>query len=267
MSKKLTLEALKADNGAELLARLIHKVDPLSRVTDCYEIFLKLVHTTRGANETLRNFESRFQAQACRLNDVSHSSTTLLPDSLVSIILLSNRKNKNNQRISILAASAPKANEVTDSTNVFDKICYENIASIIRSSDNPETEKAPIVVHAGSVQHYGNRGKGSKKTISVSELADLKSKSTCHSCCAKGHWANDQKCEQRKKKSDRNDSESSDKSSRKRTVTFNMCCHMESNDDPDGPLVDDGAPYSGMGAVELSCLVGIGNLIRSSSSC
>ena len=248
--------------GAVIIAKKIHKVDPLSEVSECYDRFTKLLQTTRKSSESLKAFESRFNALVCRFNDTSDTQAPLLPESLVSFMLLANSNIDNNQRISILAASAPRPTDEEDNT-VLDKISYENVASIIRSSDNPTHQRDVThdTIYAHSAQRFRARQPRQRKRLSPHELADLKGKSICRSCGERGHWASDGLCKSsqvsRKRSVDKppistDNSKHVNSGNSSGSVAFFMAnvCDDGTAKFP-RPLVDDGAPYSGLGVQQL----------------
>lgn len=134
------------------VAKAIHKTDPLAVIADSFAKFNQLLQTARENQESLKNFESRFDAVVCRFNDTARGNN--LPSSLVSFILLANSDIENCQRVPILAAAAPKANNLEDDANVLDRLKYEHVASIIRSSDMPRSADSatrPTAITAGDV--------------------------------------------------------------------------------------------------------------------
>lgn len=95
--------------------------------------------------------------------------------------------------------------------------------------------------------------------MTPAQLNDLKDKSQCHKCGKYGHWHSDHNQDGSLKLGARsspapiqNDSGST---SSKKTVTFGMVKMVSDDHDIDtdffGPLLDDGAPYSGMGLFEF----------------
>ena len=112
-----------------------------------------------------------------------------------------------------------------------------------------------------------------KKRLSPAAFADMMSKSTCKLCGEKGHWARDRSRLNNSNKNnipDQNRHKSTPHSSPPRraqspvpnnkqgTVTFNMVTVSNgytSNSDSVGPLVEDGAPHSGLGLIEQKSLI------------
>ena len=109
-----------------------------------------------------------------------------------------------------------------------------------------------------------------KQKLTPLQLADLKSKSICRRCKQKGHWAADvDKCPKfnffSSSEMDSHDNLSGSSASaqiqsgsakQNKSVTFNMATLHNGHDYvPNvGPVVDYGAPYSGMGLVEFYAL-------------
>lgn len=145
-------------------------------------------------------------------------------------------------------------------------IRYQEIASILRATDHPKFDKTPPALQSHSASMPTPRTQ-SRKHLSPPEFADLKSKSTFHKCGRKGLWASDKdKClgndngmtSPTAKPSFSSTGSSSSGGQRKvGTVTFHMPKLLENKSyitntkSAPGPLVDDGAPYSGLGLVEL----------------
>lgn len=70
LCKKNSSEEIQSDAGVEAAIRTVYKHDPLAVVNDLCSIFLKVLNTKRGTNETFKNFESRFKAQVSKLNSL-----------------------------------------------------------------------------------------------------------------------------------------------------------------------------------------------------
>ena len=87
---------IASEEGTVVIAKKIHYVDPLSKVSECYDRFTKLLQTTRGSSESLKKFESRFNTLVCRSNDTSDTKAPLLPEALVSFMLLTKSNIENN---------------------------------------------------------------------------------------------------------------------------------------------------------------------------
>ena len=121
------------------------------------------------------------------------------------------------------------------------------------------------VTTAASPQYH--RKQRQKQRLNPEKLADLKSKSMCRICKKKGHWASirsrtgrsaDAKQSFGNRGSDAAETKTSEVSAndRKGTLHFNMVSLSSSRNSLEvpGPLVDDAAPYSGLGIVELQDL-------------
>ena len=146
--KQVDGELIRSDEGAMAIARAMHKQDPLSVISDTYQKSSQLLQTTRGDQESFKNFESRFQAQVCRCN--ATSSSVKLPESLVAFVLLNNSRAENNQRVSILAAAVPKQSQTSshsECSSVLESLKYQDVATVLRASD-----KARYFEHSGNSQ-------------------------------------------------------------------------------------------------------------------
>ena len=66
----------------------------------------------------------------------------------------------------------------------------------------------------------------------------------------KGHWKDDSECELNKQKSDTAQQQNGQQN-KDRPVHFHMVQLQNHENEHPGPLVDDKAPYSGMGIEEL----------------
>lgn len=110
--KKVPTATIQSAQDALAIAKAIHKVDPLSTISDTFQKFSTVLHTIRGNTESLRNFESRFEANICSYK--SAASGAKLPGALTAFILLSNANLEDTQRVLILSAAAPKPGDVDE---------------------------------------------------------------------------------------------------------------------------------------------------------
>lgn len=102
IGSKVSDEDITSPNGALILAKAICKKDRLSLTTSISEELEKLVHTKRDHHEKLRNFESRFDAQVCRMHHLCCKK--ILPESILALLLMANSNVENSQRVSVLDA-------------------------------------------------------------------------------------------------------------------------------------------------------------------
>lgn len=137
LAKKVSETEIESVNGELMVASEIHKMDALYKVTDVYERFPAVISTKRSENESLKIFETRFDAQMVKLN--SMTGDMKIPDSLVSIIILNNSNIEKNQRVTVLASCSPKGDH--SQTGVLEAIKYEEIASILSSLNAPQNRK------------------------------------------------------------------------------------------------------------------------------
>ena len=263
LCKDIPFAKISSNEGVQLICKALHKKDASSVVNTVYTDFMQLLATKRGITETCRNYESRFAASIAKLK--SHASSAL-PESLTAFMLLANSNIEDNQRISILAAATANgatANTTTEATNeqLLDPLKYESIASIIRQCD---INNKPV---GGSVQANSGKFQKKKKKLTPEQLADLKSKSQCKKCQEWGHWQYDHNQDGSLKpgvKSTKEPTTYSKVQSRssgrtKKSITFHMAklssfgAKIGDTSFP-SPLLDDGAPYSGIGIHELKLL-------------
>ena len=271
--KKLSPDEIEADNGALNVASAIFKQYVLSIVTDTFHRFLDVLRTRQGEGETYNNFETRFDAQICKLNATCEVSE--LPSALVDFLLLANSKIGASQRVSILSAAAPigsmKDVSDRDGKEVLYMISYGDIASVVRACDEPKKSLQSDVREIQSMGSFNSRAGssdskgGKKKRLTPDELSDLKSNSTCRVCNEKGHWStNVDKCKLAQSTQSRPGNPPSGRGSKPEispvsphgTIKFNMAV-LSPNDTISympGLLVDDGAPYGGIRIVELRTL-------------
>ena len=267
--KKVPDSVIESDDGAVAIVKAVYKRDALSTVTDVYHDFMNLLNLKRGQNESFKNFESRFEATVSKFN--SHSDSSKIPESLTALMLLANSNVDSGQRISVLAAVSPTADTENATTDDFLKaISYESVASVLRQCDRAkqgDMPSSPSVLNANSSSAttggHDNRRKKGKKTLNPEQLADLKSKTRCHTCRKKGHWSSEHNADGSLKPGavvieDTPATETPASDTRRRSVTFNMV-NMHRPDEKllnnfIGPLLDDGAPYSGMGFDDFKIL-------------
>ena len=280
LAQKLTQDEVESENGAIKIASVIYKRDVLSVVTDTFHQFLELLQTKQGMNESYQNFETRFDANVCRLNTTC--SGAKLPSAVLSFLLLANSRIDSAQRVSILSASYPteQVNVDDDMKDILEQLSYDKVASVVRACDEPsrlthsssQGSSSSSLFTSSAVPTRSKQNDPAprrKQKLTPSQLADLKSKSTCRKCRQKGHWATDlDKCPLARSRSglstetnanhpDSGSNPPRQQQAKQKTVTFNMAQVCSNSGDgyiTPGPLVDDAAPYSGMGIVELRAL-------------
>lgn len=235
-------------------------------------MFIALLNTKRRSVESFKDFESRFDAQVSRFNASSDSAK--LPTALTAFMLLANSSLDASQRVSVLAASSPSESSLGSmaTTDQFlDCISYSSVASILRQCDQVKDSEKPassstsplsaLSASNGYNQTQNRVGRG-RRTLSPEQLSDLKSRSTCHKCEQKGHWHSDHNPDGSLKPGiktipDKTIPLDNSTTAPKKSITFNMVqltknFKLETNSI--GPLLDDGAPYSGMGLDEFNLL-------------
>ena len=219
-----------------------------------------MLNTKRGHNEKFKNFELRFEAQVAKFH--AHSDEVKLPEAMVAFMLLANANPETNHRISVLAAAAPTTKFETTSTTAdyMKAVTYESIASVLRHCDR--SISTPYREPGSLSASYITTKTHQRRTLTPEQLADFKSKSRFRRCGKFGHWASDHKPDGSLKTGVKSFSEKpttvpNDQESPKKTLKFNMAKLSSSVIDLSsyrGPLLDDGAPYSGMGAKEFQIL-------------
>ena len=256
LAEKLTETEIMSEDGALIIAKTIHKVDPLSAVTDAFQKFQQVLNTKRGQTETFRNFEQRFDSVTCKYNAANPNSP--LPSSLTAFLLLANSGCDENKRVSILAAIAPrtdtKSKDDPDFTASTSTIKYEDVASILRSCDSAASRSSSQPGSSSTtIQISAVETTNRKPRLTASQIFELKKNSKCHNCNNTGHWKGDPECP-KEQASTNTPSDNTSPKSKARTVTFGMVnltvTENEGSSEP-GPMVDDGAPYCGMGLEEL----------------
>ena len=217
IGEKVSDTDLKSDDGAIKLASAIFKRDALSQVNRMAEEFGVLLTTSRGENEKLKSFESRFEAQVCRFNESSGS--TILPDALLALLLLNNSNVDNNQCVSLLAAVAPNTTDTLDAEALRTAIKYDQVASILLSSDaltnNPNSFGS---LHASAATTKNGSRNNTHKSDRISKW---KKNSRCAECGEMGHWYNDPECPKNQEKAKDGDDPRNNDRNKKHTVMFN----------------------------------------------
>ena len=136
-AQKLVLDQIEKDYDALRVASVIYKADVLSVVTDTFRQFISLLQTKLDDNESFKNFETRFDAQVCKLNATLCGAK--YPSALLSFMMLANFRIDSSERVSILSATCP-TEEISfdaDMTEILNKLTYEKVASIMRACDEP----------------------------------------------------------------------------------------------------------------------------------
>jgi len=253
----------------------VHQRDPLAVVSDVYQDFTSLLNTKRGSNETFQNFGSRFEAKVAKFNALGDGIK--LPEALTAFMLLANSGVDNSQRISVLAASAPRdaALEATATTAEYlNAVDYRSIAAVLRQCDKGSSTgaaDATPALSANAARNVGIDKKRGRGTLTPGQLADLRARSQCRKCHKWGHWAGAHNpdgslkpgipCNDGPIGAPAEDHASKPKEgSQRKHLSFNMArCPMQPNEfvirkDFVGPLLDNAAPYSGMGLDEFRLL-------------
>ena len=189
LCKSISAETIQSVNGSKAIVDAIHKRDALSVVSVIYENLIDLLSKKRGANESFRNFESRFNAQVSKMN--AASSSARLPQALTALKLLENTGVEDGQRVSALAAVSSNAGlPASASTDELTKtVSYEKIASVLRQCDQSEARSGNTMAGSSAnapLRHKKNNPK-QKTTLTPEALASLKARCQCHLCSKYGH--------------------------------------------------------------------------------
>eukprot|EP00178_Gracilaria_changii_P001339 TRINITY_DN1187_c0_g1_i12.p1 TRINITY_DN1187_c0_g1~~TRINITY_DN1187_c0_g1_i12.p1 ORF type:complete len:348 (-),score=40.05 TRINITY_DN1187_c0_g1_i12:1053-2096(-) len=261
LCKSIPQDIIESKDGVQAIVGAVYKRDALAVISDVYHDFVGLFALRRGQNESFKNFESRFQAQMSKLH--AHGSEVKLSEAVLAFALLANAYVDATQRISVLANSAPTSSDFknTSTTNDFLKaVSYSSISSVLRQCERaPSSAPRSNPLAAGSsnaVKSTANNKTKPKARLTPEQLADLKSRSKCNLGFKFGHWSTDHKEDGSLKNGVNSYDTPQGKSSTARTLTFHMAqlsSEYYSDQDPIhiGPLLDDGAPYSGIGESEL----------------
>lgn len=267
----ITDQQLTSDGAVELLVGRVYQRDALTVVSEAYRAFNALWSTRRNANENMKNFESRFSAQVAKFNSIS--TTTKLPECITALMLLSNSAIDDTQRVSVLAAAAPSDDNLNaQSTNdqFLSAITYQSVSSVIRQCDQSSAASENLNALNASSAGTTYRGKGNRSR------GNITMKFPCDKCGKYGHWKRNHNPDGSlpphvksfdspqisQSRNDRNQSSPSldqGEKSKKKTLSFSMAKLSGSSASLPitgllGPLVDDGAPYSAIGQVELNLL-------------
>ncbi|CAN8063104.1 unnamed protein product [Agarophyton chilense] len=260
--KSIPSEKIQSANGAHAIVNALYLPDPLAVVSEVYQDFLTLLHTKGNRNESVKNFESRFQANVSRLN--GHGEAAKLLEALVAFMFLSNCDVDNKQRVSVLANCAPKDSsfETNATTTTFlESISYSAIASVLRQCDPGQGSGSSQTNTLSSSAAYtqrnrtSNRSAYSRQRMTPEQLAEKKRRTKCNKCGKLGHWAGDHREGNSLKAGFKSyDAAPTQVTEQKNVLFFNMVT-LGNESHPYhnfiGPLLDDGAPYSGIGMKEL----------------
>ena len=198
-----------------------------------------------------------------------HSSNAL-PESPTALMLLSDRNIDANQRISILSSATSHNTESTSTlTNeqLMDSVTCDPFASVLRQCDSYKSYSSDTL-RANSTSF--SRPKWNRYHRAPRQIAELKKNSRSKRCELWGHWRSDHTSDGTMKsevKASKNpvtqpykewNNVNSKPNTHKKTMTFNIAmlngtCSFSSSHFT-GPLLDDGAPYSGLGLLELEML-------------
>ena len=156
----ITNAQLLGDDGVKLIVESIYQRDALSVVSEAFKAFNQLWNTRCGSAESMKNFESRFSAQVAKFNSIA--TTTKLPEYTTALMLLSNSSIDDNQRVSVLAATAPSdpnMNAQSSNDDFLAAITYSSVASAVKhcdtSSESSLENTTLAASSAGTNNSYG----------------------------------------------------------------------------------------------------------------
>ncbi len=265
LCQEIPFEKISSEDGCDKICKGLQKRDDPFVVSTVYGDFLNLLSTKRGSNEAFRNFESRFAAAISKFK--SHSASAL-PESLMAFMLLANSATESNRRIFILAAGTTLSigfHEDLSNSDLLTTTKYDSIASVLRQCDKGKRNRT---IHSNSANDSWRNNRKPKYTLQ--QLAEVKARSRCRRCKNYGHWQSDlnedgsfnpgvkyvaNSLSGNSSKSTHEDGSKQSNQTDKKTVTFHMARFTpeksEMNPQFSEPLLDDIAPYSGIGIQEL----------------
>ncbi len=308
-TRHMTIEDLQKESAVSDIIKCVYQRDPLTVVSDVYKDLETLLNTKRAANESFKNFESRFSAQLSKFN--SHGDTARISESMAAMIFMNNASVDDAQRVSVLAtcSKGDSASNLTSDSLTDDYIkliTYDEFASVIRQCDkkNANSSSNNNTLNGNNARGFnkdknrnysdwkGNQNSNntsrSRRRMTVQQSIDAKKTSQCKKCNMYGHWANDHLADgkirfglpssltpinqENNANTDRNNGAQNSNNNTLDIGNANLIPAYTEFDDCDvmtcsnstfehtsgkstlGPLVDDGAPYSAIGELELAAL-------------
>lgn len=277
----LSIDQLKQVDGLQLIIDTVYQRDFLSVISEAYEGFNRLLNTRRENNELLKSFEIRFSVSVAKFN--SMLETTKLHQCITALMILRNAAIEHSQRDACLNDAAPNGRVFSDQSSndeLMSAVTYKQLASVVRQCEKaPSTSSTSTYNTLNSSSAAGFVKKHKIVKFWPPSNSTLK-KNSCHQCSKYGHWKESYNDDGSLKKGatsfeptnefvsfidGTSDAQGKNHSSKKKTVIFNMATlsSFASGFSSDinsvvyikGLLVDDGAPYSATGQIELKLLL------------
>lgn len=102
-----------------MIVNAIYQRDELSVVSEAYHVFNDLLVMRIGQSKSMKGCKLCFEAEDAKCNAIS--STKKVPEFLTALILISNSKVSDSQRLSVIAAVA-SASDIQDIAMVADEL-------------------------------------------------------------------------------------------------------------------------------------------------
>ena len=97
---RLPQDQIASNDDSHFIVSKIYQREPISVVSEVYRDFTDLILTKRGMSESNKNIESPFGAQLSKFD--CNRSSIKFPEELSTLMLLSNSRINDGQRVSVL---------------------------------------------------------------------------------------------------------------------------------------------------------------------
>ena len=293
LCSELTNEQLKEADGVNLIINKVYERDALSVVSETYDYFNSLWSTRRKPNESFKTFEKRFTAALSKFNSIANA-TKLPPCITALMLLSNSSVDHNQRVsiLAAIAPNNDQFSEDSSNDDYLSVVTYNSVASVVKQCDRSEPQQSNLSLNASS--GLFNKGASSNASRSPHRSrrppVSMLLKYPCDLCRQYGHWKPSHRTDNslrhpcipsfktseefaahlnKNNPAHRKSQPRSD--SKRNTVSFNMAVlsgsstSVSQNDENIyiygnhqannlGPLLDDGAPYSAIGFVELQLL-------------